>query len=42
MPGVPKPKGHMGDGLSFTNRRLRFTNFREQERGLEGVMFYSR
>jgi hypothetical protein len=42
MPAVPKPRGHVGDGLSFTGRRLRFTGFREQERGLEGVMFYSR
>jgi hypothetical protein len=42
MPDVPKPKGHVGDGLSYTSRRLTFTDFREQERGLEGVMFYSR
>jgi hypothetical protein len=41
MPDVPKPRGHVGDGLSFKSRRLRFTDFREQERGLEGVMFYS-
>jgi hypothetical protein len=41
MPTVPKPSGHVGDGLSFTSRQLRFTKFREQERGLEGVMFYS-
>jgi hypothetical protein len=41
MPTVPKPKGHVGDGLSFTGGGLRFTDFREQERGLEGVMFYS-
>jgi hypothetical protein len=41
MPEVPKPKGHVGDGLSFTSRQLRFTHFREQEKGLEGVMFYS-
>jgi len=43
MPGVPKPKGHAGDGLSFVSRGgLRFTDFRAQERTLEGVMFYSR
>jgi hypothetical protein len=43
MPGVPKPRGHVGDGLSFTSRGgLRFTDFRAQERGMEGVMFYSR
>jgi hypothetical protein len=41
MPEVPKPKGHVGDGLTFTSRQLKFTRFREQERGLEGVMFYS-
>jgi hypothetical protein len=41
MPSVPKPKGHVGDGLSFRGRGLRFTDFREQEKGLEGVMFYS-
>jgi hypothetical protein len=41
MPDVPKPRGHVGDGLSFTDRGLRFTDFREQERSLEGVMFYS-
>jgi hypothetical protein len=41
MPTVRKPRGHAGDGLSFTGRRLRFTDFREQEKGLEGVMFYS-
>lgn len=44
MPGVPKSqkRGHIGDGLSFTNRSVRFTGFRKQEMGLEGVMFYSR
>jgi hypothetical protein len=42
MPGVPKPKGHMSDGLSFIGRGLRFTDFRRQEKRLEGVMFYSR
>jgi len=41
MPGVPKPEGHVGDGLSFTGQRLRFTDFRAQERSMEGVMFYS-
>ena len=43
MPGVPKSqkRGHIGDGLSFTNRSVRFTGFRKQEMGLEGVMFYS-
>jgi hypothetical protein len=43
MPGVPKPRGHVGDGLSFISRGgLRFTDFRAQERTLEGVMFYGR
>jgi hypothetical protein len=42
MSEVPKPKGHVGDGLSFIGRSLRFTDFRAQERGTEGVMFYSR
>jgi hypothetical protein len=41
MPTVPKPKGHVGDGLSLSGRQLRFTDFRAQEKGLEGVMFYS-
>jgi len=38
---VPKPKGHVSDGLSFRGSGLRFTDSREQEKGLEGVMFYS-
>jgi hypothetical protein len=42
MPEVRKPRGHISDGLTFTSRTLRYTRFREQERGLEGVMFYSR
>jgi hypothetical protein len=42
MPEVPKPKGHASDGLSFSGRGLRFTDFRAQEKSLEGVMFYSR
>jgi hypothetical protein len=42
MPGVPKPKGHSSDGISFVGRNLKFTDFREQEKRLEGVMFYSR
>jgi hypothetical protein len=41
MPEVPKPGRHVSDGLSFVGRRLRFTDFREQEKRLEGVMFYS-
>jgi hypothetical protein len=41
MPEVRKPKGHIGDGLSFVGSGLRFTRYREQERGTEGVMFYS-
>jgi hypothetical protein len=42
MPGVPKPKGHPSDGLSYVGRGLRLTDFREQEKRLEGLMFYSR
>jgi hypothetical protein len=42
MPTVPKPDGHASDGLSFRGRGLRFTDFRQQEKRLEGVMFYSR
>lgn len=40
MPGVPKPAGHVSDGLSLTGPKLRFTDFREQEMSMEGVMFY--
>lgn len=40
MPGVPKPPGHVADGLSLTGPKLRFTDFREQEKSMEGVMFY--
>jgi|SRR5215213_2850948 hypothetical protein len=42
MPTVPKPRGHVSDGLSFVGSGLRYTDFREQEQTLEGVMFYSR
>jgi hypothetical protein len=40
MPGVPKPAGHVSDGLSLTGPKLRFTDFREQEKSMEGVMLY--
>ena len=42
MPTVPKPRGHVSDGLSFVGSGLRYTDFRQQEQTLEGVMFYSR
>ena len=41
MPEVPKPPGHVGDGISLTGRNFRFTDFREQEMSLEGLMFYA-
>jgi hypothetical protein len=42
MPGVsPKPDDHQGDGISLTGENFNFTDFRESEMSLEGVMFYS-
>ena len=41
MPEVLKPPGHVGDGISLTGRNFRFTDFREQEMSLEGMMFYA-
>jgi hypothetical protein len=42
MPGVsPKPGDHQGDGISLTGGNFNFTDFRESEMSLEGVMFYS-
>ncbi len=41
MPEVPKPPGHVGDGISLTGPRFRFTDFKEQEMSLEGLMFYA-
>ena len=31
----------MGDGISLTGGKFDFTNFKENEMSLEGVMFYS-
>jgi hypothetical protein len=42
MPGVsPKPGDHQGDGISLTGGDFNFTDFKESEMSLEGVMFYS-
>lgn len=40
MPGVPKPDGHVGDGISLTEGPFHFTDFTESEQTLEGMMFY--
>ena len=31
----------MGDGISLTGPKFDFTNFKESEMSLEGLMFYS-
>lgn len=41
MPDVPKPDDHQGDGISLTGDNFKFTDFKESEMSLEGVMFYS-
>ena len=41
MPAVSKPDNHKGDGISLTGDNFNFTDFRESEMSLEGVMFYS-
>jgi hypothetical protein len=41
MPDVPKPDDHQGDGISLTGGDFSFTDFKESEMSLEGVMFYS-
>lgn len=38
MPTTPKPKGHVGDGISLTGRNFKFTGFEEQEMGFQGMM----
>jgi hypothetical protein len=40
MPAVPKQGDHISDGLTLTGPKLHFTNYHEQEKSLEGVMFY--
>ena len=40
-PHLANPDGHVGDGISLTGRKFSFTNFKENEMSLEGVMFYS-
>src|SRR5215213_9069181 len=40
-PHLANPDGHVGDGISLTGGKFDFTNFKENEMSLEGVMFYS-
>jgi hypothetical protein len=40
-PHLANPDGHVGDGISLTGGKFNFTNFKENEMSLEGVMFYS-
>jgi hypothetical protein len=40
-PHLANPDGHVGDGISLTEGKFNFTNFKENEMSLEGVMFYS-
>jgi hypothetical protein len=40
-PHLANPDGHVGDGISLTGSKFDFTNFKENEMSLEGVMFYS-
>jgi hypothetical protein len=40
-PHLVNPDGHRGDGISLTGGKFNFTNFKETEMSLEGVMFYS-
>lgn len=41
MAEVPKPPGHVGDGIALIGPKFRFTGFKEQEMSLEGMMFYA-
>ena len=40
-PHLANPDGHRGDGISLTGGKFNFTNFKETEMSLEGLMFYS-
>src|SRR5215203_488702 len=40
-PHLANPDGHVGDGISLTGGKFDFTNFKENEMSLEGLMFYS-
>src|SRR5829696_9026657 len=40
-PHLANPDGHVSDGISLTGGKFDFTNFKENEMSLEGVMFYS-
>ena len=40
-PPLANPDGNVGDGISLTGGKFTFTNFKENEMSLEGVMFYS-
>lgn len=41
MPTTPMPPGHVSDGLSLTGGNFNFTDYRSQELGSEGNMFYT-
>src|SRR5215203_6672529 len=38
-PHLANPDGHVGDGISLTGGKFDFTNFKENEMSLEGLMF---
>src|ERR687889_2196613 len=40
-PHLANPDGHVGDGIALTGGKFDYTNFKENEMSLEGVMFYS-
>jgi hypothetical protein len=40
-PHLVNPDGHVSDGITLTGGKFNFTNFKENEMSLEGVMFYS-
>ena len=40
-PHLAEPDGHLGDGISLRGDGFDFTDFGENEMGMEGVMFYS-
>jgi hypothetical protein len=41
MPTVPNPGNKLGEGITLTGGKFKFTDFRKNAQGLEGVMFYA-
>jgi len=41
MPGVAKPGDHESDGISLTGGAFNFTDYHDNEKAPQGVMFYS-